>query len=214
MMRRSVISHHTSTIQYQPNGQVLNGNIVDHLIVTTLHEGGVDTTEWLEALAGHSGGEGDGVLFGNTHVEGTLGESSSEDVHAGSPRHGGGDAHNLAMFRRGIDHGVGHNRGEGGSGHLALDLDSCFGVEFGHTVHTIGGGHGGRIAVSLGSLDMQQYGFGRITIPQFFEDGDQILQIMPVNGTNVEEAQLFEEGAAGYKSTGILVNALIHILDI
>mmetsp|Transcript_1232 Transcript_1232/g.3507 ORF Transcript_1232/g.3507 Transcript_1232/m.3507 type:complete len:279 (-) Transcript_1232:1230-2066(-) len=92
MMSRSVVAHNTGAVQHESHGQVLDGHVVDHLIVAALHERRVDTAEGLEALARHTGREGDGVLLGNADVEGALGEAAAEDVHAGTAGHGGGDA--------------------------------------------------------------------------------------------------------------------------
>mmetsp|Transcript_24726 Transcript_24726/g.52431 ORF Transcript_24726/g.52431 Transcript_24726/m.52431 type:complete len:542 (+) Transcript_24726:145-1770(+) len=210
----SVISNNTSTIQNHSNRQILNGYIMHHLIVSTLHERGVDATEGLESLACHTGCEGDGVLFGNTNIEGALGEATSKDVHASSSRHGSGDANNFAMFSGSVDHGVSKDAGEGRSGGLALHLNAGADVELGNTVHAIGRGHGGGISVSLCSLDMQEDRLGRVGITKLFKDGDHVLQIVSIDGTDVEESQFLEDGAASDKTTSIFIKALVHVLDV
>ena len=107
MVGGSVVADQTGTVQDHAHGKVLDGHVVDHLVVTALHEGGVDAAEGLEALAGHAGREGDGVLLGNTDIEGALGEAAAEDVHAGAAGHGGGDADDGPVLGGLVDEGVG-----------------------------------------------------------------------------------------------------------
>ena len=66
-------------------------HVVDDLVVAALQEGRVDGAERLHALGRHAGGEGHGVLFGDAHVEGAVGEGLRKAVKAGAGRHGGGD---------------------------------------------------------------------------------------------------------------------------
>ncbi len=53
--------------------KILDGNVVDKLVVATLQEGGVDGDDGFCALAGLACGEGDGVLFGDGDIEVAFG---------------------------------------------------------------------------------------------------------------------------------------------
>mmetsp|Transcript_9143 Transcript_9143/g.20399 ORF Transcript_9143/g.20399 Transcript_9143/m.20399 type:complete len:245 (+) Transcript_9143:610-1344(+) len=154
MMSRSIISDHTCSIQDHSHGQILNGNIMDDLIIPTLHEGRVDAAKGLEALTSHTGSKGDGMLFGNSHIVGTLRETTSKYVHTSSSGHGGGDTHNGTIFGGSINHGIGEDGSKGGRGSLALDLNTSGDVEFTHTVHLITGCQGRRVSLALVRLDV------------------------------------------------------------
>ena len=52
------------------------------LVLVPLHEGGVYGGEGLNALYGQAGSEGHGVLLGNAHIVGALGETTPELVDA------------------------------------------------------------------------------------------------------------------------------------
>ena len=59
----------SGAVEGEQDIQVLDGDVVDELVVAALEEGGVDGDDGLHALAGLAGGEGDGVLFGYCHVK-------------------------------------------------------------------------------------------------------------------------------------------------
>ena len=58
-----------------------------YLVVGALQEGRVDAAEGLEALDGHTRGEGHGVLLCDAHVERALRKTPSKEVHAGATFH-------------------------------------------------------------------------------------------------------------------------------
>mmetsp|Transcript_5954 Transcript_5954/g.14411 ORF Transcript_5954/g.14411 Transcript_5954/m.14411 type:complete len:580 (-) Transcript_5954:153-1892(-) len=208
----SVVSDKTTAIEHHSHGKILNGNVVDDLIVSSLHKGAVDAHKGFEALACHARAHADGVLFGNSNVKGTLRESSSKNVHSGSARHGGGDSDNAAVLNGGIDQCVGKNRRKGGFSGLALVLGARAQVELADSVHSIARGFGGRISVSLGGLDVQQDGLVAGRIPQFLQDGNQIVQIVAVNGSDIVKAEFFKQGSSAHKTTRVLVDALVDAL--
>mmetsp|Transcript_9180 Transcript_9180/g.21586 ORF Transcript_9180/g.21586 Transcript_9180/m.21586 type:complete len:318 (+) Transcript_9180:892-1845(+) len=213
-MRRSVVAHQTGAVQDKPHGQVLDGHVVDHLVVSALHEGGVDAAEGFEALARHAGREGDGVLLGDANVEGPLGEAAAEDVHAGSSGHGGRDANDGSVLGGLIDEGVGEDGGEARRRRLALDLLAGPDVELGDAVHLVAGLLGGGIALALLGLDVEKHRLVAVGIAELLEDGDEVVQVVAVEGSDVIEAQLLEQGAAGDEAAGVLVDALVDLLDV
>mmetsp|Transcript_796 Transcript_796/g.1630 ORF Transcript_796/g.1630 Transcript_796/m.1630 type:complete len:216 (+) Transcript_796:943-1590(+) len=187
---------------------------MDHLVVSALHERRVDAAEGLQALARHSRGEGHGVLLGDSNVERALGESPSKDVHSGTAGHCGGDPNNFAVFGRRVDECVGENRGEGRRGGLALELDPRLDIEFAHAVHPVGCLQGRFITVPLGGLEVEQDRLVGVGVTQLLEDRDHVLEIMPIDRTDVEEAQFLEERATGHDTSGVLVNPLVDILHV
>ena len=54
---------------------------MDHVVVGSLHERGVDVAERQVACSGQTGGECDGMLLGDAYVEGPLRYLPHHDVH-------------------------------------------------------------------------------------------------------------------------------------
>ena len=71
--------------------QVLDRDVVDHLVVGALQEGRIDRAERAHALGGQPGGESHRVLLGDADVEGALGMPLGELVEAGAAGHRRGD---------------------------------------------------------------------------------------------------------------------------
>ena len=83
-VRGAVCADQARAVQRKDHGQVLQGHVVDELVIRALQEGGVDGDNGFEALAGQPGGQGDGVLLGNAHVEVARGVALVEGDHAGA----------------------------------------------------------------------------------------------------------------------------------
>ncbi len=113
-MGRPIGAHQPGPVHGEPDRQVLDGDVVHHLVVGALQEGRVDGAEGLVALGGQAGGEGHGVLLGDAHVEHAVGEALFEHVQARARRHGRGDGDHLGIVGRLLDHGVGEHAGVGG----------------------------------------------------------------------------------------------------
>ena len=72
---------------------------MNELVVAALQEGGVDGDHRLQAVAGHAGGKGDSVLFGDGHVVVAVLEAFGKIHHAGTLAHGWGDADQAFVLR-------------------------------------------------------------------------------------------------------------------
>src|SRR5690606_37752898 len=81
----------TGAVHGEAHRQLLDGHVVDDLVVAALEEGGIDGADGLHAIGGEAGREGHGVLFGDADVVGPLGEGLAEQVEPGARGHGGGD---------------------------------------------------------------------------------------------------------------------------
>ena len=98
MVRRAILAYQTGAIETKHHGQLQYGHIVNNVVVGALHERGVDVTEGLQSFFGQSGREGDGMAFGYTYVESTVGHSFHQDVHRTTTGHGGCHSHNALVF--------------------------------------------------------------------------------------------------------------------
>ena len=63
------------------------GNVMNELVISSLHEGRVDVTHGDEALSSHTRGEGHRVLLGNPYVKGALGILLHHIGHRAARRH-------------------------------------------------------------------------------------------------------------------------------
>ena len=102
--------------------QALNRHIVHHLVIAALQEGGIDRGERLHPLRRHTGGEGHGMLFGDTDIEDTIREPLGELVQPGPARHGGGDGDDALVGLRLLDQRLGEDIGVAGRVRLRLHL--------------------------------------------------------------------------------------------
>ena len=64
----AVLADHAAPVQGQDHRQVLQADVVEHLVVGPLHEGGIDGGHRPHAPHGQPGGKGDGVLLADAHV--------------------------------------------------------------------------------------------------------------------------------------------------
>ena len=214
MMGRSIVSDQTSTVQNHPHGEVLDSNIVNDLIVASLHEGRVDTNEGLQSLTGHTCSHRDGVLFRDTDIKGPLRETPTENVHSGATGHGSRNTHNGTVFRGGINEGVGENRRQGGIAGCLLGLHSGSEVELSDTVHLVTSLFGRWVAKSLHRLEVQQHRFVVRTVPKFLKNRDEVVQVVSVNGPDIVETQFFKQCTSRDDSASVLIDTLVDSLDV
>src|SRR6185437_11982376 len=97
-MRRAIGANEAGAIHYETNGQLLNGDVMDNLIVSTLQECRINRDKWLVALGRQSRGKCHSMLLRNSDVEGTLWIGLGENIDAGAARHCGRDRHNAVVL--------------------------------------------------------------------------------------------------------------------
>ena len=97
-MGGAVGADETGAVHGEAHGQLLDGDVVDDLVVAALQEGRVDGAERLHAVGGEAGGEGDRVLLGDADIEGAVGKLCAEQIEAGARRHGRGDGDDLLVL--------------------------------------------------------------------------------------------------------------------
>ena len=97
MMCGAILAYQTATVDTEGDRKTLQCHIVNHIIVSSLHERGVDITYGVHATSSQTSREGYGVTLGNTHIEATLGHMLHHNIERAARRHGGGDTHNLII---------------------------------------------------------------------------------------------------------------------
>ncbi len=167
------------------------------LIIGPLQEGRVDGDHRLHAFAGHAGGEGDGMLFGDADVEVALWIAFGELDQAGALAHGRRDAEQTRILRGGIAQPFAEDLGIALAGLawccLALVQRARGAVERGDAV--IGGGRvlSGLEAVALLRDQMQQPRAGHLF--HVLQRGDHGVDVVAVDRADVVEAEFLEVGA-------------------
>ena len=152
------------------------------------------------------------MLLGNANVKSAVRMRGGEFIDSGAARHRGGNRADSGV-------GVGQLRqrfakdilvsGRPAAGALVLLAGND--VELDHAMIFVVGGLGRRIAFALFGNDMDQHRpFG--IVADIFEDGDQLVEIMPVNRADIIEAQFLEQGAAHRHAAGIFLGALGRVM--
>src|SRR5215469_15416002 len=72
MMRGPVLAYQPCPVETENDGQVLDGHIMNHLVVRSLHERRVDIAIYPHPLRSHAGAEGHCMLFTNANVKGAI----------------------------------------------------------------------------------------------------------------------------------------------
>ena len=97
-MRGAIGPDQAGPVQGKHHGQVLQGHVMDHLVIRSLQKRRVDGHHRLEAFASQAGGKGHGVLLGNSDVVVAAGKALAELQQARTFPHGRRDAHQAGVF--------------------------------------------------------------------------------------------------------------------
>jgi hypothetical protein len=102
----AVRTYQSTSIQAKDDRQIRKAYIMDNLIKSPLKEGRINGDHRSKTLCSESCGKGDGMLFGNTHIQKSVREGFSEVVKTGTLRHGSGYCEEIAFSLSQVDHGV------------------------------------------------------------------------------------------------------------
>src|SRR5450432_2664806 len=100
VMCGSVFSYQTGPVKAEYNREVLDSHIMNHLVIGSLHESGIDITEYAHPLGSHTGTQGDCMLFANTHIESAVGHLFHHELQGTAAGHGRRDSQNILVFFR------------------------------------------------------------------------------------------------------------------
>ena len=159
------------------------------------------------------------MLLGDADVIGALGKGLAEQVEAGAGRHGGGDRDDGRVDRGALDQFGAEDLGVAGRVGDRFRLLARDDVELDHRMQLVGAGLGGGIALALLRHDMDHHrtvGDGGGVL----QDGNEVVHVVPVDGPDIIEAQLLEEGAADNHAARVflglargLTERAWHVLD-
>ena len=166
---------------------------MDQLVVGALQEGRVDRDHRLDAFAGHAGGEGERVLFGDAHIEVAFRVFLGETHHAGALAHRRRDRHQLVAAGGHVAQPVSEYLGIRELAAALAGLDTGHVVELADTVVQDGIGFGQLVAVALLRDHVQE--FRTRQFPQVFQRRDQRIEVVTVDRAVIMEAELLEQRA-------------------
>ena len=98
MMGGSVRGRESGPIEDECDGQILQTDIVDDLVVAALEKRRVDRDHRVTAAHGQSRSHRDRMLFGDADIEEPIRKTSSEFRQSGSTGHGGRDRHDAVIL--------------------------------------------------------------------------------------------------------------------
>ena len=152
------------------------------------------------------------MLFGNADIEGAVGERLAEDIDAGTARHRRRDGDDLVVLARFLDQALAEHRRIGRRVGFCLGLRSGGDVELGDGVILVVGRFGGRVALALLRDNMNQDRSGR-RIAHVGQHRQQVVEVVAVDRPDIEEAEFFEQRAAGDHAARIFLGAQRAVLE-
>ena len=196
-MGGAVLADHPRPVDGEQHGQVLDGHVVNRLVVGALQEGRVNRDHGAASARGQARGESDGMLLGDADVEVAVGKLLRKANQPRALAHGGGDGDQFGVASRGrASPAPEHLRvarffGVGGGGRQRR----LGGVEFADRMETHGVVFRRQIAFALDGLDVHELGLGVAeSLAQHVDQGDRVV---PVDGPDVLQAQVGEGGKKG-----------------
>ena len=206
-MGGAVVAGEPGAVHAEQNRQLLQRHIVNDRVERALEECGVNGAHGAKTARGHPGGEDDGVLLGDAHVEVALGMMRPEEVESGAVGHGSGDGHNTGILIGQIGEGVGKGfrpglvaRGKGLAG---------LGIVRTQPVKLLLQIQGGLEAAALLRQNMEQDGM--IQILEKPEGLHQKGQVVAVDGPVVLEPELLKKHRGPEHALGSFLGTADHL---
>ena len=187
------------------DGQVLQGHVMDELVVAALQEAAVDGNNRAQPFAGHASGQRNGMLLGNAHVVVAVGVALGKFHQATAFAHGRGDAHNAGVVGGFIAQPFTKHLRVGGRAGLFLENGASARVERTGAMPLDGVRFGRRIALALAGDHVQKLRPARDA--QAAERSHERGQVVAVDGANIVEAEFFEQRARQHHALQVLFGA-------
>ncbi len=132
-MRSPVFPYKAAPVQAENHFKVLNGYVVDHRIVSPLHEGGINIAIGKESGRSQSGRKSNRVLFRYAHIKAPFRHFLHHNVQGASAGHGRSNANNGGIgpgqFKEGVTKNILEADLFGGVGFFVCDPQTGLGIE-------------------------------------------------------------------------------------
>ena len=188
----SVTSYQTGTVYGKNHMQILNADIMYHLIISPLQKRGIYCNHRLQSCGCQSCGKGHRMLFGNAHIKKTIRKHIMKPLQSGSVRHCCCNSHYIRLT-------VSHLPHNGRKNICIIGFDSLFLWQTGFNHKWLCSMESGRmthrrfIALSLLGTDMQQN--CTVYLLCFFKCPHQLIDIMSVIRSQIGQPHLFKQHA-------------------
>ena len=98
MVGSAILPRQPRPVQKKAYGQVLQTDIMQHLVIPALQKSGIHRKIWPHAAGGQACRLCYGMLLSNTHIQHSCGESIRKQVHPRAAGHGGGENDRLFLL--------------------------------------------------------------------------------------------------------------------
>ena len=184
-MRSAVVADDARAVHGEYDGEILDGDIVQHLVEPALQERRVDRDNRHDALRRQTGGHRHRVLLADADVDDALRELAEERQQSGAARHRRRDRDRSLVALQDLAHRVGEDGG-------VLRRRGLRRPARGHAVpfHVVVLGR--TVAVALLRVHVHEHR-AVAKIARLREDAFDREQVVAVDGTEVGEAELLEQ---------------------
>ncbi len=189
-MGRAVAAHQAGPVHGEYHRQVLQGDVVNELIIGALQESRIDRHYGLEPLGRQAGGKGDRVLFGDRDVVVALGESLREFNQARAFAHRGCDADDAGIAFGHLAQPLAEYLRVGRPAARLLEDHAAGRIERSRSMPLDGVRLGGRVALALAGNDVQKLRSAQFL--QIAQGTDQGFDVVAVDGADIVEAHFLE----------------------
>ena len=192
VVRGTIGAHQSGSVEADDHVEAQDGHVVDDVVVGPLCKRGIDVAERQQPILCHTCRESDGVALGDAHVESAVGHGLHHDVHRAARRHGWRNTHDARIQPCQFEERLAKHTLELWrlSAGVALLQLSCLGVELPWGVPHRRVVLGGRIAVSLLRMQVQQLGASHVL--NLSEDAHQLHHVVAVERPKVADVHAIE----------------------
>jgi len=192
VMSGAVVTAETATVHAHAHREVLDGHVMQDHVESTLHEGGVDREEGLQATRGQATGKKGGVLLGDPYVEIALRNFFFKYAQASAAWHSTGDGDDFLIRLGEVGDTAGKDLGVGrlvtGGGFAGFDAVFPKAMEFARVIERRG------VATAFLSDDVKDH---RLILSfEKLEGLNEQREVVTVDGTVVTNTEFIEQNAA------------------
>jgi hypothetical protein len=203
-VRRAVGADDPRAVDREHDREILQRHVVDQLIVAALQESRIDRDDGLHPLAREPGGKCHRVLLGDADIEVALREFLGKADEPRALAHRRRDCDEARIGRRHVAEPVAEDSGVGGfGGGLRRIADGR--VEFGDAVIEDRGILGSSVTVALLRDHVQELRpLEQLHVGECLR---QHVDVVPVDRTDIVEAEFLEQGAGQHHALHVLFHA-------
>ena len=190
MMRITVITDKTGTVQAQCYVQLLHADIVHDGVISTLHKGRINRRHRLHSGSSHACSRSNRMLLSNTNIKEMVLMRLGKNVQAGAVRHCSRNTHDFIVGIGKLSQGFTKNLGVAYRCIRISNLFAGSNIKGAGTVELIGAFFGRLVALAL----FRQHVYHNRSVNLFgsLQYIQQAIQIMSVNRSQISKAQLFK----------------------